>query len=296
MTAMRDISAAVIQLRAGPDIGRCIAAAVSRCREAVDAGAEIIVLPENYWGITSTETKATIAVDLDNAANSPLLGPFLALSRLAPRAWILLGGLPERPSASDGAADAGLLYNSLVTVHRGQVVARYRKIHRFDADLPSGVVLRESATTAAGQRPVVLQTPAAAIGLSICYDLRFPSLYGALVEAGAEVIVAPSAFTLETGVDHWQVLVRARALDTQCYVLAPGLCGQHNEQRHSFGHSMIVDPWGTVIAHAPRGQAVLYARLSREYLDQIRRELPILRHQVLSQGPAADRIDLRGLT
>ncbi|HGG56286.1 MAG TPA: carbon-nitrogen hydrolase family protein, partial [Nannocystis exedens] len=173
---------------------------------------------------------------------------------------------------------------------------RYRKIHRFDADLPSGVVLRESATTAAGRRPVVLQTSAAAIGLSICYDLRFPNLYSALAEAGAEVIVAPSAFTMETGVDHWQVLVRARALDTQCYVLAAALCGRHNESRHSFGHSMIVDPWGTVIAQAPRGETVLIARVSRVFLDQIRNELPILRHQVLPWGAAADRIDLRGVT
>ncbi len=295
MPAMRDFSAAVIQLSSGPDIGRSVATAVCRCREAMDAGAEIIVLPENYWGITSFETKATIAVDLDRSANTPLLSPFLALSRVAPRAWIVLGGLPERPPPGDRAAD-GLLYNTLVVVHRGQVVARYRKIHRFDADLPSGVVLRESATTAAGRRPVVLQTPAAAIGLSICYDLRFPSLYGALAEAGAEVIVAPSAFTMETGVDHWQVLVRARALDTQCYVLAPALYGRHNESRHSFGHSMIVDPWGTVLAHAPRGEAVLIARISRDFLDQIRNELPILRHQVLPPGPAADRIDLRGVT
>lgn len=293
---MRDVSVAVLQLSAGPNIGACVTAAAGRCAAALEAAGEIVVLPENYWGIASIEVKRGIAVDLSRPGQSLLISPFLALSASFPDSWILLGGLPERPASGDPAAERGLLYNTLVVLHGGRVVAHYRKIHRFDADLPNGVSLRESATTAGGERPVVVHTPLASIGLSICYDLRFPSLFRALAEAGAEVIVAPSAFTVETGLDHWEVLLRARALDTQCYVLAPALHGRHNETRQSFGHSMIVDPWGTVIAHSSGGDSTVSARLTREVLQGVRARLPILRHRILPGGPRADSIDLRGVT
>jgi len=286
----------VVQLGAGPDIDAGVAAALELCGEALADGAEIVVLPENYWGITSQAAKEAIAADPGNMLRSPLIRPFAALSVDSPSAWIILGGLPERPTSDDPASQLALLYNTLAVLHGGRVVAKYRKIHRFDADLPSGAKLRESATTAAGTRPLVIHTPLATIGLSICYDLRFPSLYRALSLAGAEIIVAPSAFTLETGLDHWQLLVRARALDTQSYVLAPGLHGRHDDRRRSFGHSMIVDPWGTVIAQSSRGDGVLSARLSAATLETIRREMPILQHHVLPSGPAADSIDLRGVT
>jgi len=293
---MRDVSVAVLQLSAGPNIGACVTAAAGRCAATLEAGTEIVVLPENYWGIASIEAKQGLAVDLHGADQTPLISPFLALSAAYAHSWIILGGLPERPASGDPAAERGLLYNTLVVLHSGRVVAHYRKIHRFDADLPNGVSLRESATTAGGERPVVIHTPLASIGLSICYDLRFPSLYRALAEAGAEIVVVPSAFTVETGLDHWEVLLRARALDTQCYVLAPALHGRHSETRQSFGHSMIVDPWGTVIAHSSGGDSTVSARLDPEVLQGVRARLPILRHQTLPYGPRADSIDLRGMT
>ncbi|MEZ4381575.1 MAG: nitrilase-related carbon-nitrogen hydrolase [Nannocystaceae bacterium] len=293
---MRDLAAAVVQLGPDADLIRSLAEASGACEAALAAGAELVVLPENFWGITSPEAKAAAAVDLERDLESPLLAPFIALSARFARSLIILGGLPERPSADDPAAAAGLLYNTLVVLRAGAVVASYRKIHRFDATLRDGTHLRESASTAAGQRPVVVRTDAAAIGLSICYDLRFPALYRALAEAGAEVIVAPSAFTLHTGMDHWEVLVRARALDTQCYLLAPALHGRHGPTRHSFGHSMIVDPWGTVIAQSSPRSGVVHARLGGSLLAQVREDLPVLRHSVLPGGPPADIVDLRGAT
>ncbi|MCA9660821.1 MAG: carbon-nitrogen hydrolase family protein [Myxococcales bacterium] len=293
---MRDLAAAVVQLNPDADIQRSLDVAAGACQAALAADAELVVLPENYWGITSQDAKAAAAVDLAEGPTTPLIAPFAALSAAHPRALLVLGGLPERPTSDDPPAAAGLVYNTLVALQAGAIVGSYRKIHRFDATLRDGTSLRESASTAAGSRPLVLRTEAAAIGLSICYDLRFPSLYRALAAAGAEIIVAPSAFTLHTGLDHWEVLVRARALDTQSYVLAPALHGRHGPTRHSFGHSMIVDPWGTVIAQASPGDGVVHARLSASLLARVREDLPVLRHQVLPGGPAADIVDVRGAT
>ena len=292
---MRDIQAAIVQLRATPDVRATVAVATALSARARADGAAFVALPENFWGIGDEGLGRELARPLSEADASPIVAPLLDLSRRHPGAWIVLGGLPERPAPEDPAAAQGLVYNTLALVEGGEIRASYRKIHRFDADLADGSVLRESARVAGGRRPVVALTPVGAIGLSICYDLRFPALYRALALAGAEIIVAPAAFTLHTGLDHWEVLVRARALDTQSYVLAPAVWGRHNERRHSFGHSMIVDPWGTVIAQASPTDTVRQARLDPALLAQVRSDLPVLRHQVLPEPPPADIIDLRGV-
>ena len=285
---MRDIDAAVVQMCAGPDPEASLRRAAELTKEALERGASLVALPENFWGVAPPDLdRQAWAADLGRlgprgeVAGAPprVLAAQLALSR-GSDALIVLGGFPERPEASD-AAPAGTVFNTLAVLHRGRVVAKYRKIHRFDATLPDGSSLRESATVAAGQAATVLETPAATLGLSICYDLRFPELYRALVAAGAEILLVPSAFTLLTGLAHWEPLLRARAIENQAFVLAPAQHGAHGHGRHSYGHSVIVDPWGTVIAEASRGDGVALARLRGSLLAQVRGDLPALTHRRL---------------
>lgn len=278
---MRDIDVALVQMCAGPDPAASLARAAELTEEALGRGAGLVALPENFWGVAPPGfDRLRWAVDLDAVsagAEAPVLAAHLALSR-GSDALIVLGGLPERPGPED-TAPAGTIYNSLVILHRGRVVGRYRKIHRFDATLPDGSRLLESATVAAGERPTVFVAPQAVLGLSICYDLRFPELYRGLASAGAEILLVPAAFTLHTGLAHWEPLLRARAIENQAYVLAPAQHGAHGHGRHSYGHSLIVDPWGTVIAEASRGDGVVLARLRGELLAQVRADLPALTHR-----------------
>jgi len=285
---MRDIDAAVVQMCAGPDPAASLARAAELTAEALGRGAGLVVLPENYWGVAPPGfDRLAWAADLRGLGPRgelageppPVLAAQLVLSH-GSEALIVLGGLPERPAPEDGAP-AGAIFNTLVVLHRGRIVATYRKIHRFDATLADGSRLQESATVAAGSQPTVLVTPQACIGLSICYDLRFPELYRALAAAGADILLVPSAFTLFTGLAHWEPLLRARAIENQAYVLAPAQHGPHGHGRHSYGHSMIVDPWGTVIAEASRGDGVAIARLRGEVLSQVRADLPALTHRRL---------------
>ena len=285
---MRDIHAAVIQMCAGPDPERSLRRAAELTEEALHRGAELVALPENFWGVAppSFDRLAWAAdlQDLDPAGDLPgepplVLAAQIALSRTSD-ALIVLGGLPELPATSDGAS-AGTIFNTLVVLRRGRIVATYRKIHRFDATLPDGSTLLESASVAAGEHPTVLATPDASLGLSICYDLRFPELYRALAAAGAEVLLVPAAFTLLTGIDHWEPLLRARAIENQAFVLAPAQHGVHGHGRHSFGHSLIIDPWGAVIAQASRGDGIAMAHLRGDLLARVRADLPVLEHRRL---------------
>jgi predicted amidohydrolase len=159
--------------------------------------------------------------------------------------------------------------------------ARYRKIHLYDVDIPGGAVLRESDATAPGDQAVVVEIDGARVGLSICYDLRFPELYRELViNQGAEVLLLPAAFTAHTGRAHWHILLRSRAIENQAWVVAAAQADQHNEKRASFGHSMIVDPWGTVLAERPTGVGVISAVLDQETLAMRRQQMPCQRHAV----------------
>jgi len=176
------------------------------------------------------------------------------------------------------------VHNTSVVVDRdGSLRGIYRKIHLFDVEL-ADVGLRESRAVAPGRDIVVAETEVGILGMSICYDLRFPELYRALVERGAWILLVPSAFTVPTGRDHWEVLLRARAIESQAYVLAAAQWGEHSETRRSYGRSMIVDPWGTVLATVPDGEGIGLADLDRERLERIRRELPSLRNRILDRG------------
>ena len=265
---MRDCAVVVIQMQAVSSAEDSLARALALTRQALSFAPDLVVLPENYAGFLAPENRQRDAFDSQNPAAGIAIAPFVALSRSSD-ALLVLGGTPERRTATSAP------FNTAVAVQGGRVVGRYRKVHLFDLKLP-GTTLHEAAYTSPGREPVLLATPVARIGLSICYDLRFPAFYRALVQAGAELILVPSAFTLRTGMDHWEVLLRARAIETQCYVLAPAQWGEHGSGRESYGHSMIVDPWGTVIAQASAGDGLLCADLRADVLERARAQLPAM--------------------
>jgi predicted amidohydrolase len=188
----------------------------------------------------------------------------------------VLGGFWERGD------DPKKVRNACVHLRAdGEIAAVYRKIHLFDVDLPDGTRLMESETVEPGDTPVVTDAPFGRLGLSVCYDLRFPELYRALVDDGAIALTVPAAFTLTTGKDHWHVLLRARAIESQCYVLAAAQTGHHYGRRRSYGHALICDPWGTVLAECGEGEGVAVAKIDPEVVARVRRGLPSLAHRRL---------------
>ncbi len=235
-----------------------------------------MVLPECFAFLGRGEAdKLATAETLDGD------GPMMTMLRdraRAHRIHVVGGGLPEIVPG-----DAKRTYNTAAVVGPdGALVARYRKIHLFDVDIPGGAVLKESDATAPGSELVVVDIAGARVGLSICYDVRFPELYRALVkDAGAEVLLVPAAFTAHTGAAHWELLLRARAVEDQAWVVAAAQWGKHNEKRESFGHAMIVDPWGTIVEQQAEGDGVVFATLDSETVTKRRTQMPCLAHAVL---------------
>ncbi len=264
--------AAVVQMTSGPDLEPNLERAAYWVGRAASAGAELVALPEMFAAIREEGEPGP------NPAAQDLDGPVVRLLRdlAKTHAIVLAGGsFPER------IPDDTRVYNtSLVIDAQGEIVAHYRKIHLFDVDLP-GAVLRESAGVAPGAERVMATVGGISLGLSVCYDLRFPELYRELSERGANVLLVPAAFTVPTGRDHWEVLLRARAIENQAFVVAAGQFGEHNATRRSYGRSMIVDPWGTVLSTVPDGEGLGLAELDLERLAEIRRRLPALRHRRL---------------
>ncbi len=275
---------ALVQVCAGPELEPNLIKAGDLCAQALDEGARLVVLPEGYAGIPAEGDAPSWAFDPAQPERADALAPFVALSRAHPHALIVLGGVPEAiPSDPDRT------HNVCAVLHRGRMVARYRKIHLFELGLPEQPVLSESRRVVAGDRPMVVATELGRLGLSICYDLRFPELYRSLIAAGAELLLVPAAFTHATGQAHWELLLRARAIESQCFVLAAAQWGQHGPKRRSWGHSMIIDPWGRVVAElADERDGLVRAHLDPELLDRARSGLPALQHRVLGQEtPAA---------
>jgi predicted amidohydrolase len=192
--------------------------------------------------------------------------------------FLLLGSFSERTPAKARPYNTSVLLSP-----RGKILATYRKLHLFDVDLPGAPAFRESESTHPGDEVVTAALPGESFtaGLAICYDLRFPELFRAQVNRGANLILLPAAFTVNTGRDHWEVLLRARAIENLAYVVAPGQWGQHRPGRRTYGRSLIIDPWGLVLAQAPDGEGVILARLDYDRLQRLRRELPCLRHRRL---------------
>ncbi len=264
---------AVTQMTSTPDVAQNLKQAERLVQRAAEAGAKLVILPECF---------AFLGPEGGLRAISELLpqgGPILE----ACRAWaktlgveLLLGGYPEC------AEDDTRVYNTSVHIDAtGELRAAYRKIHLFDVDLADGTVAKESASVKPGEVPVVTETAFGKLGLSICYDLRFPELYRQLVTQGAIALAVPAAFTLHTGKDHWHVLLRARAIESQAYVLAAAQTGHHFERRVSYGHAMIVDPWGCVVAQCGEGEGFVLSALDPEVVSRVRKQLPSLTHRRL---------------
>lgn len=265
---------AAIQMTATPDFEANMREVKRLVGEAATAGAKLVVLPECFCILGAAEAaKMVVAESLDGPP-----GPIMTtLGELAHkhRLWIVGGGMPERI-----ASDPKRAYNTAVVVGPdGELRTRYRKLHLFDVDIPGGAVLRESDATAPGDSVVVVDIEGAKVGLTICYDIRFPELYRELVmEHGAEVLLVPAAFTAHTGKAHWHLLLRARAVENQAWVVAAAQTGHHNEKRESYGHSMIVDPWGTIVAEQDAGPGVVMGVLEGETVASRRLQMPCMVH------------------
>lgn len=260
--------AAAIQMTTGADKAANLAKAERLIRLAAARGAQLAGLPEvfNWRGKRSDEA----------AAAESLEGETLTLmSRLARELRInLLAG-----SITEHVPDQAKRYNTSVLFGpQGERLAAYRKIHLFDVDLPGRVTIKESDAKLSGTEAVTALTELGTIGLSICYDVRFPELYRRLAFAGARILTIPSAFTFPTGEAHWELLMRARAVENQCFVIAPAQFGPNVHGFSDYGNSMIVDPWGRVLARAPDQEGVIVAPLDMEYSEKVRQELPALAH------------------
>jgi nitrilase len=291
---MRACEVALVQLCSSPDVEANLRRASDACANALAEGAELVVLPEGYAEIPALDTPPSERFEPDAPERSRVVAPFIELSRRHPNAVIVLGGVPEVHSATHH-------HNVALVVFAGRVAARYRKIHLFELDLPGQAALSESRRVVAGREPLVVAAPFGRIGLSICYDLRFPELYRSLVAAGAELLLVPAAFTHATGEAHWEVLLRARAIESQCWVLAAAQWGVHSPAsasgrapRRSFGRSLVIDPWGRVVARLDEGEGLVRARIEPEPLEHARGVLPALRHRVLGHETPADLVTLEG--
>jgi predicted amidohydrolase len=257
---------ALIQTTSTDDFNANLAHAVARVEEAAGAGAALVAFPEVFLFIGGRKGKLENAQPLDG----PVVGGFRELAARH-RLWILLGSLHEKiPGREDKVHNTSVLLDD-----RGGIAATYRKLKLFDVDLPH-LSLKESDTIVPGDAlPPVVATPIGKVGLTICFDLRFPDLYQHLRRNGAQVVFVPSNFTAPTGAAHWEALLRARAVENQVYIAAPAQWGQHNPKFASWGHSALVDPWGVVTALAPDRPGLILGEVNLEYLNQVRRELPL---------------------
>jgi deaminated glutathione amidase len=273
------LSVACVQTNSARDIAGNLETVPPLVRAARNAGAEFVLLPENV-SMMEPDTALWREKALPEKGH-PALAAFRALARET-GAWLLIGSLAIRV-AGDKVANRSILLDS-----EGEIVARYDKIHLFDVDLGAGESYRESATIAPGDRAVVADTPWGRLGMSVCYDLRFAHLYRSLAKAGADFLSIPAAFTRTTGRAHWHVLQRARAIETGCYVFAPAQCGVHAMGRETFGHALIVDPWGTVLADAGEDVGFIIATIDLAAVAEARRKIPALTHDRPYAEPDAE--------
>jgi deaminated glutathione amidase len=273
---------ALVQLDARDDVAANIAAAVGLADEAAAGGARFVALPE-YLQFRGSDDGFRASA---RAVPGPHTEPFADVARRR-GAWILVGSTAE---ASD---DPARPYNtSALIAPDGSMAATYRKVHLFDVAVAAGPVDTESARVTPGDRLVTADVDGAILGLSICYDVRFPELYRALALAGAQILTVPAAFTERTGRDHWEVLLRARAIENAAYVLAPSQIGGPPGQP-AFGRSMVIDPWGTVIAQAPDTVGIVRAELDLERVAALRRQIPVLANRRPDVYEAAERVTAR---
>ena len=270
---MKSYLAAAIQMTSKPDLARNLGEAEELIDLAVRRGAELASLPENLAFLGREVDKVAQAKEIADKTD-------LFLKKMAQRFQITIlgGGFPV--PVADNPEKA---YNTaLLITPDGQKAAQYQKVHLFDVDVPDGNTYQESSTVMAGTKIPTIYSSASLgkLGLSICYDVRFPELYRQLSQQGADVLFNPAAFTAFTGKDHWQVLLQARAIENTCYVIAPAQTGNHYERRYTHGHAMIIDPWGVILADAGSTPGVAVAEINPQRLQQVRQQMPSLQHRV----------------
>ncbi|MFN3586114.1 MAG: nitrilase-related carbon-nitrogen hydrolase [Moraxellaceae bacterium] len=268
---------AALQMVSGPEVAANLAEADRLLALAAAGGAQLAVLPENFAVFDSTRYRAV-------AATRPALLDWLAAAARRHRLWLVAGTLPAATRPDGSPVPGGRVRSAChVLADDGRVVARYDKLHLFDVDVADGVgQYRESASFEPGETPVCVDTPVGRLGLSICYDLRFPELYRTLAADGATLFAVPAAFTAVTGEAHWQVLLRARAIENQCLVIGAGQGGAHGGSRHTHGHSQIVDAWGTVLAlRAEAGPGVVLAPVDAPARAALAARMPVQKHRRL---------------
>jgi predicted amidohydrolase len=266
---------AAVQMASGPNVNANLLETERLIKQAAEAGARLVVLPENFALMGMNEHDKVKIREADGHGH---LQDFLAEQATRNDVWLVGGTIPLSGHDPEKVTASSLLFDA-----QGKRVARYDKIHLFDVLITeSDERYNESQTIEPGNKVVVVDTPFGKLGMAVCYDLRFPGLFRSLVEQGAEIITIPSAFTAITGKAHWDVLVRARAIENQCYVVAAAQGGYHANGRETFGNSMVVDPWGRVMDRLPRGSGVVVSEVSMEHLRDIRRSFPVLEHRKIS--------------
>ncbi|MDJ0981250.1 MAG: carbon-nitrogen hydrolase family protein [Kiloniellales bacterium] len=272
----------LIQMTSGRDLGPNVEAASALIREARAQGADFVLTPE-----TTTMMEPRRKLTLEKAAPEAEHDGVVAFAALAAELelWLLIGSMTVgfgKMGDGEKVANRSFLFDPA-----GRIAARYDKIHMFDVEIPDGQSYRESSTYQAGSVAVTAALPWGILGLSVCYDLRFPQLYRDLAQAGADFLTVPAAFTQFTGQAHWHVLLRARAIETGCFVFAPAQCGEHAEGRRTYGHSLVVAPWGEILAEGGEAPGVVVAEVDTAKIAEARRMVPSLGHDRRFETPAA---------
>ncbi len=261
--------AAILQMTSGIDPAANAAAIVEAVGHAAGEGAEMLFTPEMAGYLDRNRARAVET--LRSEADDPVLA---AVREAAARhgLWVHLGSLPLKEEGGDGR----WVNRSFVIDGKGQIRARYDKIHLFDVDLATGESWRESAVYRPGEKVAAVETPWGRMGLSVCYDLRFPDLYRALTNAGATMLLVPAAFTVPTGEAHWHVLLRARAIEAGCFVIAPAQTGRHEDGRETYGHSLVIDPWGEVLLDMGEEAGLALADIDLSRVEDVRGRVPAI--------------------
>lgn len=263
---------AAIQMASGLQVEANLLEAEKQIADAAQAGAKLVALPENFAIMGMNEYDKVLVREIDG--DGPIQ-EFLAATAKKYAVWIVGGTMPMAADADKKVRASCLTYND-----QGERVARYDKVHLFDVSVPDSTEqYKESDSVEAGDSACVIDTPFGRIGLAVCYDLRFPEFFRPMAQKGLDIIVIPSAFTAKTGAAHWEVLLRARAIENLCYVIAPNQGGFHVNGRQTFGHSMIVDPWGVVLDCYKTGPGFVAAEVDKIRLEKMRSSFPVLEHR-----------------
>ena len=267
---MAKATVAAIQMASSPNVSGNLMEAGRLIESAVKKGAGLVVLPENFALMGLNETDK---LQVGEAHGHGAIQAFLSNTAEKHKIWLVGGTIPIR-STSGKVKAACLVFDP-----HGQEIGRYDKIHLFDVHLPgTEESYQESSTIEPGEHPLVIETPFGRLGLTVCYDIRFPELYRRMAQMGMDIFFVPSAFTSKTGAAHWETLVRCRAIENQCYAIAANQGGFHMNGRETYGHSMIVDPWGAVMSVLPQGSGVVTAEINHEQLKKVRTSFPALKH------------------